>query len=1130
MSPLVPPSLVFTPSAPVRPAPDSCRPRWSRRALALVLAAAGALAGGRGAAQDYTFTTFAGIGNISGSSDGTGGGLGLPLFGQPIGVVLNRDGNLYVTDSGNQLIRVVTPAGKVTTFAGTVGVAGGADGTGTAASFNSPQGPAVDAEGNLYVAEYGNHTIRKLTPAGVVTTLAGTAGTAGTADGTGSAARFTNPSGVGVDAAGNVYVADTGNHVIRKITPAGVVTTLAGSAGTTGSIDGTGTAARFNYPRAVAVDAGGTVYVADAINNTIRKVTADGVVTTLAGMWSAYGGTDGNGTAARFNFPNGLTLDAAGNLYVADQKNHTIRRITPAGDVTTLAGLASAGAGRADGTGVAARFNTPSGVAADAAGNVYVADYNNQLIRRVSAAGVVTTVAGAGGTKGARDGAGYAVSPALFFNPIATATDAGGNVYVADTGNHTVRRIAPTGETVTLAGAAGVAGSADGAGTSARFNSPAGVAVDAGGNVYVADTGNHTVRRIAASGVVTTLAGTAGLPGSADGAGGAARFNAPSGVAVDGAGNVYVADFANDTVRVITPGGAVATLAGRAGEPGSADGLGTAAQFNGPRALAVDGAGGVYVADTGNHTVRRIAPGGLVQTLAGTARGAGSVDGTGAAARFNAPGGIAVDAGGNVFVGDTNNHTLRRITAAGVVTTLGGKAGSAGNVDGTGAAARFDHPAGVAVDAAGRIYVADYRNHTLRRGVLAGSDGDGGSGGSGGGDGSGGGSGGDGGTGGDGSGGGTDDGDTTGTGFLLRPAGACTDGAGTLYVADTANNVIRKIASDGTVTVVAGTAGVAGSADATGAGASFNGPTGITLDSAGNLYVCDTGNATIRRITPAGVVTTFAGSAGSRGNVDGTGTAARFSMPVGLARDTSDNLFVADAVDCTIRRITSAGVVTTFAGTPRVPGERDGTGGEAQFNGPVGLAIDSGNILYVADTYNCTIRTITPGGVVATRAGSAGLSGAYDGTGEFALFNLPYGVSVDSAANVYVADTGNNCIRRVTPNGVVTTLSGIAGIAGRRNGPNATALFNQPQALVAAGSTAIYVLDTGNSILRLVGAASTSTVALTTGTTSGSTGSDTSSGGGALAAPFAAAAVLLLLARLAAGRPRGGAAGPGFFS
>jgi sugar lactone lactonase YvrE len=301
----------------------------------------------------------------------------------------------------------------------------------------------VDSAGNVYVADYGNDKIRKITPAGVVTTLAGS-GAQGDADGMGGAASFNYPEGIAVDSAGNLYVGDYGNNEIRKITSAGAVTTLAGS-GAHGNTDGTGRAASFNSPESVAVDAGGNVYVADYGNNEIRKITPAGVVTTLAGS-GAQGNSDGTGSAASFDGPEGVTVDSAGNVYVADNGNNEIRKITPAGVVTTFAG--SGMQGNADGAGRAASFNGPESVAVDAGGNVYVADYGNNEIRKVTPAGVVTTLAGSG-AQGNVDGAGRAAS---FNGPEGAAVDSSGNLYLSDEFNDTIRKITPTGVVTTFAG------------------------------------------------------------------------------------------------------------------------------------------------------------------------------------------------------------------------------------------------------------------------------------------------------------------------------------------------------------------------------------------------------------------------------------------------------------------------------------------------------------------------------------------------------------------------------------------------------------------------------------------------------------------------------------------------------
>jgi sugar lactone lactonase YvrE len=312
-------------------------------------------------------------------------------FPAPTCIVVDSAGNLYVGDASSNTIQKITPANLVSNVAGSTGMAGSTDGAGTAALFRQPGGITIDSTGNLYVADTANHTIRKITPAGTVTTLAGSSSSPSYKDGTGTAAWFNTPVGISIDSAGTLYVADSANHVIRKITSAGVVTTFVGSANLAGTIDGTGLAAKFNAPAGVAVSSAGTVYVADTSNDTLRVVTTAGVVSTLAGVGQTAGASDGFGSSALFNLPTGLAIDASGNIYLADTANSTIRKIDASGVVTTFAGLAGI-AGLQDGTGSGAWFNQPKGLTVDSAGNVYVADTGNASIRKITAAGVVTTL------------------------------------------------------------------------------------------------------------------------------------------------------------------------------------------------------------------------------------------------------------------------------------------------------------------------------------------------------------------------------------------------------------------------------------------------------------------------------------------------------------------------------------------------------------------------------------------------------------------------------------------------------------------------------------------------------------------------------------------------------------------
>jgi sugar lactone lactonase YvrE len=313
----------------------------------------------------------------------------------------------------------------------------------------------------------------------------------------------------------------------------------------------------------------------------------------------------------------------------------------------------------------APEFTAAVGVVADATGNLFVSDRDDHVVWKVSPANQVTLLAGTKGIAGSADGPG---SSAQFRNPGCLAFDPAGNLVLADTGNHTIRRIAPDGTVTTLAGSPGLPGTTDAIGSAARFNAPYGIAVSATGTVYVSDSQNHTIRLLAPDGTVSTYAGTPGVSGHGNGSSSSAQFDQPNGLALATDGTLFVSDYGNACIRVISPGAQVSTLAGNAGTVGYFDATGTAALFNQPVGIALDASGNVWVTDTHNHAIRRITPAGVVNAMAGSGL-AGNIDGTGAVAQFNLPCGITLSSG-NLIVADTANHLLRRVTPAGVVTTL----------------------------------------------------------------------------------------------------------------------------------------------------------------------------------------------------------------------------------------------------------------------------------------------------------------------------------------------------------------------------------------------------------------------------------------------------------------------------
>jgi len=664
-------------------------------------------------------TTFAGSKWIYRNDSGMA--LTAPL-GYVQGAVADRAGNVLVADPDNHIVVRLTPDGRASIVAGN-GIAGfsGDGGPATSASLAAPQGVALDSAGNLYIAVTSSGRIRKVTPSGIISTVVGNGKLGASGDGgPATAAAMYLPEGVAADLAGNIYVADTENHRVRKVDRAGIITTVAGigAAGFAGD-NGPAIAASFNEPVALAVDSSGNVYVVDRKNERIRKISPAGVITTVVGGRTGAIGDGGPATAARLSYPCGVTVTADGTLYIADSGNHRIRKVTPSGIISTVAGNGQRSYSGDRGPATQAAVNQPEGVAVDAAGNIFISDTFNYVVRKVDVAGIITTVAGSRTFKFGGDGD-PAISASLN-SPQGLALDSSGNLFISDMFNHRVRKVSTKGIITTVLGTGVVASSGDGGpATAASINETYGVAADRFGNLYVADSTGNRVRKVAPNGIVTTVAGGTGSGGDG-GPATAATLHGVWSVAADSAGNFYLSEPTANRVRKVTVStGIITTFAGNgvaafAGDNGPA----TQASLNYPYGLAFDQQDNLYIADQNNQRVRKVTAAGIITTVAGNGKPGYSGDnGPATAASLADPAGVVVDALGNLYIANEGSGTVRKV-ANGVISTVAGNGayGSSGD-GGPGAAAALSSPEGLAVDAVGNLYISDSYEGRVRM-VLA---------------------------------------------------------------------------------------------------------------------------------------------------------------------------------------------------------------------------------------------------------------------------------------------------------------------------------------------------------------------------------------------------------------------------
>lgn len=914
----------------------------------------------------------------------------------PGALAVDGAGRIYIADTENHRIRRVESDGSLTTIAGTgTPGAGGDGGTATSAQLNQPSGVAVDGIGRVFVADTGNHRIRMIDESGRITTIAGTGEPGFSGDGAAILVRLAAPHGVAVDGLGRLYIADTENHRIRRIDIDGGLVTVAGT-GNAGAAGDGGPAidAELASPLGVAVDMQGRVLVADTLNSRVRRVELDETIVTVAGSSFGFGGDGGQATAAMLASPTAVAVDPQGRIVIADLLNHRIRRVAVDGSIATVAGTGAQGYSGDGGPAASAMLALPLGVATDAQGAILVADRSNQRVRRIDAAGTIATVAGSG-TFGF-GGDGRAATSAVLSNPFAVAVDDLDRVYIADTGHSSVRRIELDGTITTIAGT-GIAGfSGDGGpATSAQLDNPGGIAVW-NGDVYIADTFNHRVRRVDATGTITTVAGTGLFGFSGDGgAATAARLANPNGLTVDSQGRLLVADTYNHRIRRVA-GGIITTVAGTgtAGYGGDG-GPATDAALSFPYNVGTGDGDRILISDTANHRIRAVVDG-TISTIAGTSSSGVGADGIPAtSSALHTPHQLTTDSQDRVVFIEARSYRVRRIESDGTISTLVGSPtegdyGDAGPIS----AARLGSSNGVTIDSQDRIVIADTNSSRIRRteaGVITTIAG-------------------------------RIDPEDIGPATIARLADpqalALTPTA--LLVAAGASGTLQAVRA-GRVEAVAGrypqsqaTGSLArfrSTSFGTVGGVAFDPVTGlvyVTESSAHRLHV-------ITRVDPdrpsTWTIATVANAAGMAGFADGAAATARFRSPSGLYLDSvSRTLYIADTGNHSIRALDLASsTVTTVVNTSHALGYA-GDGGAAAtalLYLPAAITRCANGDLFIADTGNHRVRRVAAGSqTISTVLGDGTKASSGEGAPAHTFpVDAPGGLACDDDGNLFVTST-----------------------------------------------------------------------------------------------------------------------------
>jgi len=924
-----------------------------------------------------------------------------------------------------------------------------------------PVGVALDAQGNFYVADKNNNRIRMVNTNGIISTVAGNGSPAYAGDGGAATnASINAPSGVTFDAAGNLVIDDDANNCIREVHLAGYpVLTLTNLS----------TASAGNYTVVITSPSGSVTSRVATLTMVLPPIVAGAPINQ----------TNVLGTTAVFN----VTATGTGPFSYQWQWNGTN---LPNNLITTITGKTTHGFSGDNGPATNGTLYDPHGVGFDTAGNLYIADQFNHRIRKIDTNGIISTVAGNGAATYAGDG-GTAITASLY-NPQATTFDATGNLYIADGGNNRIRLVNTNGFISTVAGNGTPAYTGDGGpATNASLDDPTGVTIDAAGNLFIADSINNVVRRVDTNGTITTVAGNGSPTFAGDfGPATSASLYRPSGVVFDTFGNLYIADADNERIRMVNTNGIISTIAGTGtggyiGDGGAA----TNAKISLPSCVAFDSSGNLCIADYINNRVREVDTNGYITTVAGNGTGTYTGDGGVATnASLYRPSGVAFDAAGNLFIADYSNNRIRKVHLAGdpalVITNV--SQANAGNYSVvitspygsiTSAIATLTATLGPIINVepvnqtnlaggmvtfnitAGGIGALTYQwqlNGTnLPSNVITTIAGNG-----------------------TGSMGG--DGGKATSALLYNPSGVTFDAAGDLLIADSANNRVRMVNTRGIISTVVGNGTPAFAGDSGPAtNASINNPARVAFDALGNLYITDTQNQRVRKVNTNGTITTVAGNGtGTYAGDNGTATSASLHNPIGVAFDVTNNVYIADDANNRIRRVKTNGVINTIAGngTGTYAGD-NGIATSASLYNPNGIAFDAAGNLYIADAQNFRVRMVATNGNITTVAGNG--TGGYSGDGGLATaatFGSPRDVAFDSLGNLYIADYYYGRVRKVGTNGIISIVAGKGttgtGAYSGDGGPATNAALYGPSGLAFDVSGNLYIADQENNRIRKV--------------------------------------------------------------